>query len=67
MFEGNAFSPASFAALSWLLDQIIAAVQQTQQAGGGIKTRRRTSKTPVWLPELPTNDEEDALLLIGLI
>ncbi len=67
VFNSTSFSLASFAALSWLLDQIIVAVQQAQAAGGGIKTRRRVQGMhPVKTPVRPI-EEDEALLLIGLI
>ncbi|MEN9438318.1 MAG: hypothetical protein RIR09_2973 [Pseudomonadota bacterium] len=67
VFNSTSFSPASFAALSWLLDQIIVAVQQAQAAGGGIKTRRRIQSAPLWLPDIATSDDDDALLMIGIL
>lgn len=68
MFDGGSFSPASFAALSWLLDQIIAAVQRDEQSGGGIKTRRRVKGMhPVqYIPADPI-EEDETLLLAGVV
>ena len=68
MFSSNSFSPASFSALSWLLDQIITEVKRAlDDAGGDAPPRRKTTRaTPNWLPVLPV-DEDETLLFLGLL
>lgn len=68
VFSSSSFSQESFAALAWLLDQIIIAVQQTQAAGGGIKTRRRVKGMhPVQYAPVDPVEEDEALLLAGVL
>ena len=65
--QGLGFT-AAIVALQGLLQFVFEEVKKYElQSGGGLKTRRRISTIPLWLPELPAPDDEDALLLIGII
>lgn len=57
--------PAAVVALQGLIQFVVAEVQK-HEAGGGIKVRHRVLPSPLWLPELPV-EEDEALLLIGVL
>ena len=56
---------AAVVALQGLIQFVIEEVQK-YEAGGGVKVRRRVSPAPLWLPDLPI-EEDEALLLIGVL
>ena len=64
--QGLGFAAAAVA-LQGLLQFVAQEVQKYETGGGGLKTRRRIQPAPLWLPDIATNDDDDALLLIGLI
>ena len=64
--QGLGFAAAAVA-LQGLLQFVAQEVQNYDAGGGGLKTRRRIQTAPLWLPNIATNDDDDALLLIGLI
>lgn len=64
--QGLGFGAAMVAVQGFMAAIEQAIIAQAQHAGGGTKTRRRVSKTPIWLPVLPT-DEDESLLLTGVI
>lgn len=58
---------AAMVALQGMLAMVVEEIAQMQSAaGGGLKTRRRASRAPAWLPDLPVEDEE-ALVLAGIL
>lgn len=63
--QGLGFAPALLA-MQGLLQFVADEVKKFEaQSGGGLKVRRRISKIPLWLPELPTDDDEALLLIFG--
>ena len=40
---------------------------ESEPGGGGLKTRRRISTQPTWLPEIKTDDDEALLMILGAI
>ena len=64
--QGLGFT-AALVAVQGFLALVVAEITRQDNAGGGLKTRRRIQSRPLWLPNIATNDDEDAMLLIGLI
>lgn len=64
--QGLGFAAASIA-LQGLLQFVALEVQKADVGGGGIKTRRRIQSAPLWLPDMATSDDEDAMLMLGII
>lgn len=65
--QGLGFSAAMIALQGLLVYVAVEVHKYESQSGGGIKTRRRIQSRPLWLPDIATNDDDDALLVIGLI
>lgn len=59
---------AALLAMQGLLVFVAQEVQKAEdQAGGGIKTRRRVSTRPAWAPDPLPDDDEALLLIFGLV
>lgn len=58
---------AAMAALQGLLYFVAVEVQKAEAAGGGLKTRRRVQVASTWIPDVAATEDEDVLLLIGVI
>lgn len=65
--QGLGFAPALLA-MQGLLQYVAEEVRKLEmESGGGLKVRRRISRTPLWLPELPTDEDEALLLIFGTV
>ena len=65
--QGLGFSCAAIA-LQGLLQFVAQEVQKYEhQVGSGLKTRRRITTQPIWLPAIKTDDDEALLMIIGAI
>lgn len=65
--QGLGFAAAAVA-LQGLLQFVAQEAQKYEQAsGGGLKTRRRLSTQPTWLPAVKTDDDEALLMILGAI
>jgi hypothetical protein len=63
--QGLGFGAAQIA-LQGLLQWVALEVEKYESAGGGGSRRKSRRATPSWLPAVPV-EEEEALLLIGIL
>ena len=64
--QGLGYGPAQVAVQGLLASVVQQAQEYEANSGGGQPRRRSRHATPIWLPAIPV-EEEEALLLIGIL